>query len=304
MLKIIIAKIAFLKMLQKTMCKANANFGPRSTLVNFFYLLKVHFFWKLKHFLRIEVNITRHCNLNCAFCSHFSPLADEIFLDPDSFERDCARLAKINLKLAKFRLVGGEPLLHPKLTDLFEIARRYFKTPVIQLVTNGTLLSKQPDSFWTACHKYKICIEISDYPLNIDIKTINEKCRKYRVSIGYTSPKENEMGHYALDLNGAQDPETSYTCCEIARIQCCVTLCSGRIYTCQMSSNIQIFNKYFNKDLKITEKDYVDIYKVADEKSIIDFLGKPFPFCRYCKPSATLNGLKWTVSKKNISEWT
>jgi MoaA/NifB/PqqE/SkfB family radical SAM enzyme len=307
MLKIITAKIILYKNFLMILYKTAANFGVRSALVYSFYFLKAHFLWKSKRFLQIGVHITEHCNLNCAYCSHFSPLADEIFLDTDSFERDCAQLAKISPKLANLGLLGGEPLLHPKLIDFFEIARRYFKTSVIQLITNGTLLSKQPDSFWITCHKYKICITISDYPLNIDIKTIREKCRKYRICIVYTltsREKENRMSHMALDLNGGQDPETSYVSCAVGKSLACLCLRDGKIYPCPTVAYILFFNKYFNKDLKVSEKDYVDIYKITDKKSVFDSLGKPFPFCRYCNPSAMQDGLKWRVSKKDISEWT
>lgn len=289
----------------KTLRKTNAHFGLRSTLVYIFSCIKTYILYRPKRFFQIEVHVAEHCNLNCSYCSHFSPLADEIFLDPASFEQDCAQISKITSKLVVFKLLGGEPLLHPKLTDFFEIVRRYFKSTVIQLTTNGTLLSRQPDNFWIACHKYKIRIEISDYSVKIDIKTIAEKCKKYRVCVEYTSSKEYGMSKVPLDLNGGQDPEASFASCMIAKyFGCCVTLRDGRLYACATAAHIQFFNKYFNTNLNITEKDYVDIYKVTDKNNILDFISKPFPFCRYCKTSATLSGFKWTVSKKEISEWT
>ena len=36
----------------------------------------------------LEYHIVDHCNLNCAGCSHFSPLAEHWFVDPEAFERD------------------------------------------------------------------------------------------------------------------------------------------------------------------------------------------------------------------------
>jgi MoaA/NifB/PqqE/SkfB family radical SAM enzyme len=304
MLKIIASKIIVLKMLLKAACKTNAHFGLRCAFVCFFKFTKTIILNRSKQVFQIETHVTEHCNLNCAGCLHFSSLADEINLDPASFEHDCARLAKISPKLSTLKLLGGEPLLHPKLSVFFEIARRYFKTTIIQLTTNGTLLSRQPDGFWDACRKYKIYIEISDYPLNIDVKTIRKKCGKYRACVGYSTPRENEMYKMVLDLDGAQDPETNFASCMWGKYTDCVTLRDGKIYTCPMAAHIQFFNKYFNKDLKITEADYVDIHSVTDKKSIFEFLGKPFPFCRYCKPSAMAGGVKWAISKKDISEWT
>jgi MoaA/NifB/PqqE/SkfB family radical SAM enzyme len=232
-------------------------------------------------------------------------LAGKIFLEPEMFERDCARLSKITSgKLVTIKLLGGEPLLHPKVTDFFEIARRYFKATVIQLTTNGVLLAKQPDSFWSACHKYKVYVEISDYPVNINTDVIKAKCKKYHVCVGNTVCKENDMYKLALDLDGGQNPEISFNACGMGSGLGCVTLRDGRIYTCYVAAHIQFFNKYFDKDLRITGEDYIDIYKAISKREILDFLLKPFPFCRYCKSSASLSGLNWAVSKREISEWT
>jgi len=37
---------------------------------------------------------------------------------------------------------------------------------------------------------------------------------------------------------------------------------------------------------------------------ILDYLCKPIPFCRYCDWRRLKTGVKWSVSKKEISEWT
>jgi MoaA/NifB/PqqE/SkfB family radical SAM enzyme len=291
---------AVLKMMLKTI----ACFGLRNALVRFFWGLKTTILRRSKRFFQIEIHIAEHCNLNCKGCGHFSPLAEKIFLEPEAFERDCARLAKITGKLVTIKLIGGEPLLHPRLTDFFEIARKYFKSTVIQLTTNGVLLARQPDSFWRACNKNKVYIEISDYPININVDVIRAKCKKHRACVGYTVCKDNAMYKITLDLEGRQSPETSFNTCGMGEGGGCVTLRDGRIYTCFVAAHIQFFNKYFGKDLHITDEDYIDIYKTNSNRGILDFLHKPFPFCRYCKPFASLDGLDWQVSMREISEWT
>ncbi|MDR0723938.1 MAG: 4Fe-4S cluster-binding domain-containing protein, partial [Endomicrobium sp.] len=84
---------------------------------------------KKRKVLRFEIHVTDHCNLNCKSCSHFSPLAQERYLDLNQFQNDCKRLALLtNGKLEDIIFLGGEPLLHPNLGDIFKIARKYFKT--------------------------------------------------------------------------------------------------------------------------------------------------------------------------------
>ena len=82
----------------------------------------------------------------------------------------------------------------------------------------------------------------------------------------------------------------------------CTTLRNGKIYLCPIVANIHIINKHFNTKFNVSEKDYIDIYKVKNIKEILKFLHKKIPFCRYCdfsKPSIAI----WTISKKELSEW-
>ncbi|MDR1159509.1 MAG: radical SAM protein, partial [Syntrophomonadaceae bacterium] len=274
-----------------------------NALLRFYFGCKTIILRNSKKYFQFEVHITEHCNLNCKGCGHFSSLADEEFLDPASFEKDCACISKLSNKLSLIRLLGGEPMLHPKLISFFEIARKYFKTTVIELLTNGTLLWKQPDEFWIACHKYNIYIEISDFPVNIHVAEIQAKRKKYKVCVGYTLSKETGMWKSPLDLDGGQDAEANFAVCGAAKMGCCVALRDGKIYICPAAAHIQFFNKYFGKDLRVTEKDYIDIYKAKNKQEILDFLHKPIPFCRYCNLAASSSGLEWDISKREISEW-
>jgi MoaA/NifB/PqqE/SkfB family radical SAM enzyme len=65
--------------------------------------------------------------LNCACCSQFSPVADEGFYPIDIFKKDALRLFQLGGdKIKKFIFAGGEPLLHPQITDFFDFARECF----------------------------------------------------------------------------------------------------------------------------------------------------------------------------------
>jgi sulfatase maturation enzyme AslB (radical SAM superfamily) len=77
--------------------------------------------------LRFDIHLTDHCNLRCKSCLHFSPLAPETYQDVDVLEKDCARLAELTgSRIADICVLGGEPLLHPRITDCLDIARNYF----------------------------------------------------------------------------------------------------------------------------------------------------------------------------------
>ena len=59
----------------------------------------------------------------------------------------------------------------------------------------------------------------------------------------------------------------------------------------------------FNKDIKVSEHDYLDIHKVESFDEIMNFLSTPPPFCRYCNQKGIIWDLNFEVSKKNIEEW-
>ena len=54
---------------------------------------------------------------------------------------------------------------------------------------------------------------------------------------------------------------------------------------------------------KVTELDYIDIYKAKDYNEILQFLAKPVPFCKYCDISKVRDMGSWMRSSKDISEY-
>jgi len=251
----------------------------------------------------IEVHVVEHCNLNCGGCNHFSSLAKEEYLQPEQFERDIKRLAELSEDYFAIKILGGEPLLHPNITAFFDIARKYFPSTPIQITTNGILLVKLSDEFWQNCNKNKITVSISQYPIKLDKKAIKKTAKTHKVKLVFNgSTVQERMCKLPLDLSGSQDIKKSFQKCAISW-GCCVTLREGRIYTCCIAAHIKFFNEYFKQNLAITDKDYVDIYKVNSKEEIINFLEKPFPFCRYCKTSETKFAQRWGISKNEITEW-
>lgn len=128
--------------------------------------------------LKFEVHLAEHCNLNCKGCDNFSPLAAEEFLELDEYERDCRRLSDLfGGKVKKLLLLGGEPLLNPRIEDFLRVSRECFPRGRIIIVTNGLLLPKMTDKFWKNCKKYGIEIEPTKYPVNFDYDAVEEMAR-------------------------------------------------------------------------------------------------------------------------------
>lgn len=243
--------------------------------------------------------------MNCRGCDNFAPLAPEKNVDTAVFERDCARISELaGGKIEELQMLGGEPLLHPNIAVFPEIARKYFKEAPIKIVTNGLLLKKQPDEFWDNCRRNNIQIVVTKYPVNIDHKGMEDLAKSHGVSFEYygdTAVVLKTMSCDPIDLSGEQDARDSFIQCHRSNV--CIELNDGKLYTCETIPNVKYFNAYFKQDLRVTEQDYIDIFKAKDIDEIMDFLCKPMPFCRYCDIKNKRNGIKWNVSRKELSEW-
>lgn len=261
----------------------------------------------------IEIHLTEHCNLNCRYCSHFSCIADEEYYDIKKYEQDMAQMAEVtDSRIENIQLIGGEPLLHPKINEIFDITRRYFPLTNIDLITNSLLLTSKDDAFWEAMRRNNIYLLPSIYPVKIKWKTILDTASKHGVKTindfnrkaltmdtldGFRVKKFYKLN---LDLKGRQKWKQQ----ECGFGPGCTNYINGKLYPCFVISNIRHFNKKFKKKLIVTDKDYIDIYKISSTEEIFDFLYKEdmFPFCRYCFHSRPK--FKWENSPEHdINEW-
>ena len=86
-------------------------------------------------FKKIYVEITNNCNLNCSFCN--GNKRDKLFIDIESFNNLLDKLEGYTKYL--YFHVMGEPLLHPKINELIDLAsKRYF----VNITSNGYLIDK------------------------------------------------------------------------------------------------------------------------------------------------------------------
>ena len=97
----------------------------------------------------LEAHIVDHCNLRCWGCCSLSPYLPRWCADPSDLEHDLG-LARRILAPQIFKLVGGEPLLHPALDECLTVCRRSGIAPIVSLTTTGFLLPRASEYFWEA----------------------------------------------------------------------------------------------------------------------------------------------------------
>lgn len=256
--------------------------------------------------LRFEIDVTGHCNMGCAGCAHFSPLCREEFADLAETERDFARLSQLfGGEVEYIHLIGGEPLLHPRIAEFAVLARRYFPVGCIEIVTNGTLLPQQDKFFWQACRDSDITLSVTRYPTPFAYEELPALAALHGVKFQFYNHSGEEtvtFNKLKLSLLGGHDPDRSFLNCYLANE--CIFLRQGRLYPCSIIPHICYFNSYFQQDLPVMDGDSIDIYAAQTKKEILDFLAQPVPFCAYCDIAGRQHTQPWRSTKRDISEWT
>lgn len=269
----------------------------------------------IPYYWHVEIHLTEHCNLNCKYCSHLSPIAEESFYDVKQYEKDMEALANAMTggRLRHLQLLGGEPLLHPDINKILEISAKYMPTTDIDMLTNGVLLDNMEPDFWKTLADNNIVICPSIYPIKLNWDSILNKAKKYGVEVMHDGRDykigKREVSHpikkfYKVDLDLEGKQTTKQPNCKFSG---CCNYINGKLYRCFLASNIIHFNKKFGTNLEVTEDDYADIYKINDINKLFAYSEKwkeNYPFCRYCK-SIGEKYVKWECSDKHdISEWT
>ena len=251
-----------------------------------------------------EIHLVEHCNLKCKSCDNFSSIAEEEFLDEQTFANDMQRMSGLfNDNIKWMRLLGGEPLLHPNINFFLDTARDNFMKSEIRLTTNGILLTERKKDFWKCCRANNIIIEITYYPIKIDWNKIKELGQLYGVTVIYFDNQPTTIKYtHRNPVVDKKDQDINYNFSHCYQVHRCMTLKRGKVYPCTCIPNIYHFNKFFNKNLEITDKDYIDIYN-NDAKEIDEFLNKPVPFCAYCNVKNRTNGHPWSFTNKKLEEW-
>jgi hypothetical protein len=246
----------------------------------------------------VEMHIVDHCNLNCKGCSHFSPIADELFMDIDEFTSDLKQLSRLVSNIEVIRLMGGEPLLHPNITDFIRSTKFLFPSSDLHIVSNGILLPTMTNEFWNTCRQNSICIDLTIYPPFVEKeKTWVEIVRSNRVKVRIA-----EKPTFSTIINSRGDSDTKRVS-EKCIFPGFAMVRQGRLYHCWMPALVHYFNRQY--DELIPNKDYLEIY---DPKitgwDLLSQIEKGSETCKYCTSGwHNVPFFQWTKSTLDKAEW-
>lgn len=203
----------------------------------------------------LEIHLTHSCNLSCSNCSHFSNYRHSGLLAVESAREQFEVWAK-RLAPAQVSLLGGEPSIHPRLTEFVYLARECFPDcPKILLVSNGWFLANHPQ-LPAALLASDVELHVSVHHLGpryqakvSEVAALIEKWREgYPFSFvwreSYTKwrrifPTEGKDLRPYNDMN----PRLSWEKCPSKR---CTQLYEGCLWKCPQAAYLKLMDKKFS----------------------------------------------------------
>jgi len=108
----------------------------------------------------LRISITDRCNFRCVYCME----PDTLFAPPTSLMQphEISRVARVvaGLGVRKIRITGGEPTLHPALTEIIGGIRAAAPMVEIAMITNASRLTPARLAMWKSAGLQRLTISI------------------------------------------------------------------------------------------------------------------------------------------------
>ena len=255
-----------------------------------------------KKTIKLDLPITDRCNLGCASCSHFAPLANDSPIIPvDDIEASLTLLSeKCQSSVGEIFILGGEPLLHPDLTKIIAITRRLYPYSSIFLVSNMLLFEKRWNEIADSLITNKIIVGFSKYGKVNDRQVVNsiKLCMENWIQTALFGSDPALFNSYLKSENPSYNAIMKQNC----DMKTCLTLRGNYLYMCSPVTYLKYPNRAFGMSLKASKYDRIDIRDIYNEDEVLALSELPNPFCRHCDVEHN-HKIAWRPSKKERSEW-
>ncbi len=245
----------------------------------------------------LEFHVADHCNLNCKYCTHYSPLVPgQVFTEYEQFSKDLHQLKSYIVDIGVIRILGGEPLLNPELGRYIKLVRKLYPASIITVVTNGLLIDKMDSELIQQMKENMAFFHISYYPpLESKVQAIKQFL--YEQGIPYTITSMITEFNKTQTLESNQDEDFFYRCFQAT----CTCLHQGKLAPCYAPFTTKYFNAAFDKQVPVDEG--IDLYEQDLTYPMIKArLLIPLERCRYCVAG---KAYPWEVIGKHskLEDW-
>ena len=253
----------------------------------------------------VEYNLAEHCNLSCYHCDHASPLMARKFASLADYERDIRAFSEA-VHVEEFRLVGGEPLLHPQLLDFIRIARDAGIGDKIKIYTNGMLLHTMPDEFWALTD----VLWVSTYPgvrRRMSDEAIAAKCDEHGTQLDLR-PTITEFNRSFI--NSPVEDEglvrRIFSQCKMANEYSCFAIYEGMFFRCSVAPFAQERLRMAGIEFPGPEVDGIRIHgnpRLGEEIDARMRSKEPLKACTHCLGSSGPMVPHRQVNRLGRTEW-
>ena len=248
--------------------------------------------------LYVEIQLCDRCNLDCAYCSHLSPVSKPVTISLETLEAECHRLARVGVD--EVNLMGGEPLLHPQVCEAIKLTRSIL--PNIKLIasTNGLLLPRMSKDFWQCCRENKVVLRITPYPKAKNGTWNYFKyvwlIRKNRVRMESTGWRFG-FRHQLLSEKAEYDATSNYLRCQLH----CTQVRDATLWPCAYVAYAFNLNNKFGTNFKTAAGDSLPLDGITATDLRL-WLLRTKPFCAHCGIKDAQR-ITWRRSQYTRDEW-
>jgi hypothetical protein len=200
----------------------------------------------------LEMPITHICSLHCDGCSAYSNYSIKRTV-PLPEAREWLKAWSKRVAPVRFRILGGEPFLHPNLPEIILSARQFWPAAHIEIVTNGLNIDRHPTmpfilslpamSLHLSVHsrdeKYLAQIDAAMARINRWIADFGVTARAGD-NISFWNRFYKGVGQYMEPFEG--DAVASWKVCH-SRI--CCNLIENRLWKCPQIGNLHLVSERF-----------------------------------------------------------
>lgn len=202
-----------------------------------------------------EMFITSYCNLKCRFCSASIPYYyNKYHIDIDFLIRQMDAYLDAIYGVERFRILGGEPFLHPHLAEIIEHLLASDKVHSIHIITNGAIVPRN-ERVLELLKNDRVWLDVSNYgPVSDKVPELEEMERAGLLRLNIDTVTHWFMPNHVYDDQGlAPDvvAERFHSCPDF-----CHVLRDGKFFSCGEAFHIaNIPNSPMRAGV-----DYVDLF--------------------------------------------
>ena len=277
----------------------------------------------------LEWMITTSCDLACSGCDRFIDFGHNW---TESFEDIKTNMAfwSQHLEPDNLTIIGGEPLIHPRIADICKVARENFDHAQIEIFTNGLLLPKRPKLIDRLLKLGKTRLSVTYHTRDEFVRSkIDENIKKFifkdyhwrqidnnawqyeSLIFETTDPPYEGWQEYRREIAGELkpyndgDPEGSYNACGVNHFP---IIYNNRLYKCPPISMVKTHLKKYDR---LNDPDWAPYLKYKGlgtdftEEELAEFVDnvfKPHAICGMCPVTPINNPQPDAVIKHKIEK--